>query len=78
MSPIHHSAKNGHQHCLALLVDNAEHKTAIDMPDNLHRTALMLAVSSGHGDCVVTLLKSGADRNVADDELHSSIFRAVC
>lgn len=77
MSPIHHSAKKGHLHCLALLVDNAEDKTAIDMPDSLQRTALMLAVSSGHADCVITLLKSGANPNIADSELHSSIFRAV-
>lgn len=35
MSPIHHSAKNGHLHCLALLVDNTEDKNAIDMPDRL-------------------------------------------
>lgn len=77
MSPVHWSAKNGHVHCLALLLDNTEDKSVIDKPDGLQRTALMLAVSGNHGECVLTLLKSGADPNVTDADGHSSLFRAV-
>lgn len=77
MSPVHHSAKNGHVHCLALLVDNAEDKTVIDRPDDLRRTPLMLAVSNSHADCVTTLIKSGADANIVDGDGHSCLFRAV-
>lgn len=43
----------------------------------LQRTALMLAVSGNHPQCVVTLLKSGAEPNLADDGGHSALFRAV-
>lgn len=32
-SPVHHSAKNGHVHCLALLVDNTEDKSIVDSLD---------------------------------------------
>nr|XP_022904850.1 uncharacterized protein LOC111416951 isoform X2 [Onthophagus taurus] len=77
LSPVHHSAKNGYVHCLALLVDNAEDKSIINQPDNLQRTALMLAVSNLHIDCVTTLIKSGADPNVLDKDGHSCLFRAV-
>lgn len=37
----------------------------------------MLAVSGNHAECVVTLLKSGADPNLTDDGGHSALFRAV-
>ncbi|KAK9754189.1 Ankyrin repeats (3 copies) [Popillia japonica] len=77
LSPVHHSAKNGHVHCLALLVDNAEDKSIIDLADNLRRTALMLAVSNSHTDCVTTLIKSGADPNIVDGDGHTCLFRAV-
>lgn len=37
----------------------------------------MLAVSGNHQDCVITLLKSGADPNLIDAGGHSALFRAV-
>lgn len=37
----------------------------------------MLAVSGNHPECVITLLKSGADPNLTDGGGHSSLFRAV-
>lgn len=43
----------------------------------LQRTALMLAVCGNYPECVVTLLKSGADPNLADGCGHTSLFRAV-
>ncbi|XP_065166554.1 serine/threonine-protein phosphatase 6 regulatory ankyrin repeat subunit A-like isoform X2 [Atheta coriaria] len=77
MSPVHHSAKNGHLHCLALLVDNSEVKSVIDRRDKYERTALMLAISGAHQDCALTLLKSNSDPNIVDADQHSSLFRAV-
>lgn len=43
----------------------------------LQRTALMLAVSGGHMDCVSTLLKSNSDPNICDKDFHTTVFRAV-
>lgn len=37
----------------------------------------MLATLENQNECVITLLKSGADPNVVDEEGHSSLFRAV-
>ncbi|KAF5284185.1 hypothetical protein FQR65_LT00185 [Abscondita terminalis] len=77
MSPIHYSSRNGHKHSLALLLDNAEDKNVIDLPDSLQRTALMLAVSDGNFDCAKMLLTCQANPNTVDVDKHSSIFRAV-
>lgn len=77
MTAIHYSAKNGHSPCLTLLLHNSEEKNVINMHDALKRTALMLAVSGNHIECVQTLLKCGADPNVVDDDRHSCLFRAV-
>lgn len=41
------------------------------------RTPLMLGVSAGHSDCVVILLKYGADTNLVDEDQHPALFRAV-
>lgn len=41
------------------------------------RTALMLAVSGNHTECVQALLKCGADPNIVDTDEHSCLFRAV-
>jgi hypothetical protein len=37
----------------------------------------MLGVSAGHSDCVVMLLKYGADTNLVDEDQHPALFRAV-
>jgi len=37
----------------------------------------MLGVSAGHSDCVVILLKYGADTNLVDEDQHPALFRAV-
>lgn len=74
---LHASAANGHVHSLALLLDNAEDGTAVNMADRRGRTALMLGVSGDHFDCVTTLLKSGANPNLRDADGHSALFRAV-
>ncbi|KAJ8984032.1 hypothetical protein NQ317_012256 [Molorchus minor] len=47
------------------------------MLDRQHRTALMLAVSGNHIECVQALLKCGADPNIVDTDNHSCLFRAV-
>lgn len=77
MSPIHYSAQKRHLHSLALLLDNAEDKNVVDLPDRLQRTALMLAVSQGNNVCAKTLLKCNADPNTVDVDKHSPLFRAV-
>jgi hypothetical protein len=38
----------------------------VDSPDDMGRTALMLAVLQAHGDAVEVLLQHGADPNAAD------------
>ena len=37
----------------------------------------MLGVSAGHSDCVVILLKYGANTNLVDEDQHPALFRAV-
>lgn len=37
----------------------------------------MLGVSAGHSDCIVMLLKYGADTNLVDEDQHPALFRAV-
>jgi hypothetical protein len=37
----------------------------------------MLGVSAGHSDCVVMLLKYGANTNLVDEDQHPALFRAV-
>jgi len=41
------------------------------------RTPLMLGVSAGHSDCVVMLLKYGANASLVDEDQHPALFRAV-
>ncbi|XP_050311619.1 serine/threonine-protein phosphatase 6 regulatory ankyrin repeat subunit A-like isoform X1 [Anthonomus grandis grandis] len=77
MSPIHYSAKNGHSQCLTLLLHNSEDQSIVNMVDSQQRTALMLAVSGNHTECVQALLKCGADPNIVDTDEHSCLFRAV-
>ncbi|KAJ8926301.1 hypothetical protein NQ314_021341 [Rhamnusium bicolor] len=77
MTPVHYSAKNGHSQCLTLLLHNTEDQDVVNMLDRQHRTALMLAVSGNHIECVQTLLKCGADPNIVDTDEHSCLFRAV-
>lgn len=77
MTAVHYSSKNGHSQTLTLLLHNSENREVINKVDNSKRTALMLAVSSNHIECVQTLLKCGADPNIVDDDKHSCLFRAV-
>lgn len=37
----------------------------------------MLGVSAGHSECVVLLLKYGANTNLVDEDQHPALFRAV-
>ncbi|XP_076254649.1 uncharacterized protein LOC143192825 isoform X1 [Rhynchophorus ferrugineus] len=76
MTAIHYSAKNGHSHCLTLLLHNSKNEV-VNMLDRQQRTALMLAVSGNHIECVQALLKCGADPNIVDKDEHSCLFRAV-
>lgn len=77
MSAVHYSAKNGHSQCLTLLLHNCEDQQVVNMVDRQQRTALMLAVSGNHIECVQVLLKCGADPNIVDTDEHSCLFRAV-
>ncbi|XP_030749052.1 serine/threonine-protein phosphatase 6 regulatory ankyrin repeat subunit A-like isoform X1 [Sitophilus oryzae] len=77
MTAVHYSAKNGHSLCLTLLLQNSESQEVVNMLDRQQRTALMLAVSGNHIECVQALLKCGADPNIVDKDEHSCLFRAV-
>jgi hypothetical protein len=37
----------------------------------------MLGVSAGHSECVIMLLKYGANTNLVDEDQHPALFRAV-
>ncbi|CAH1131964.1 unnamed protein product [Ceutorhynchus assimilis] len=77
MTAVHYSAKNGHFQCLTFLLHNTEDQSVVNMVDRQQRTALMLAVSGNHTECVQVLLRCGADPNIVDTDEHSCLFRAV-
>ncbi|XP_039478411.1 serine/threonine-protein phosphatase 6 regulatory ankyrin repeat subunit A-like [Oreochromis aureus] len=57
---IHTAAVNGHPECLRLLLNNNDQHIDVDAQDSNGQTPLMLAVLSGHTDCVYSLLSQGA------------------
>lgn len=78
MTAIHHSAKNGHNRSLSLLLKHAlKDGNVINAQDALQRTALMLAAEHGHIESVEALIKAGADVNVLDSNSRSALYRAV-
>ncbi|XP_045471558.1 serine/threonine-protein phosphatase 6 regulatory ankyrin repeat subunit A-like isoform X2 [Harmonia axyridis] len=81
MTAVHYCAKNGYHECLREIFKRGEGKETIEMTDSLQRTPLMLAVSFNHIECVKVLLEYALNVekvvNMVDNDLHSSLFRAV-
>ncbi|KAF7717091.1 Ankyrin repeat-containing protein [Penicillium ucsense] len=69
--PLHRAAAVGSVPILKMLLD--EGKSPINATDNDGLTALHHAISEGHGDAAILLLKSGADAEKRDSEGHLAI-----
>lgn len=69
--PLHRAAAVGSVPIIKLLLE--EGKSPINATDNDGLTALHHAVSEGHGDAVILLLKSGAAADKRDGEGHLAI-----
>uniref|UniRef100_A0A3Q0SID9 Ankyrin repeat domain 28 n=1 Tax=Amphilophus citrinellus TaxID=61819 RepID=A0A3Q0SID9_AMPCI len=76
-TPIHAAATNGHSECLRLLIGNADLQSAVDIQDGNGQTPLMLAVLSGHTDCVYSLLNKGASVEAKDKWGRTALHRGA-
>jgi hypothetical protein len=73
-TPLHRAADGGHVAVLLLLLDRAH---PVDCRDALGRTALLQAVEAGAPeDCLVALLRAGADPRAADDRQRTPVSLA--
>lgn len=64
--PLHRAAAVGSVPILKILLE--EGKSPVDTQDNDGLTALHHAISEGHGDVAIQLLKAGADPLKRDNE----------
>jgi ankyrin repeat protein len=62
-TPLHVSCRNGHSHCVSILLDHMTNHTDIDALTNDNQSPLHLASSNGHDEVVNTLLSKGVQRD---------------
>ncbi|KAJ3609681.1 hypothetical protein NHX12_024194 [Muraenolepis orangiensis] len=79
---VHAAALNGYPECLRLLMSSNNQHTSVDVQDSNGQTPLMLAVLSGHTECVYSLLSQGASVAAKDrwgrTALHRGRGASVC
>ncbi|CAH0047286.1 unnamed protein product [Clonostachys solani] len=63
LTPIHVASISGQSEMLGWILMNADRDIDVDAFDACGRTALLYAYYAGHWDCVVRLIRSGADIN---------------
>lgn len=74
---IHAAAMNGHPECLRLLVTNNDQHINVDAQDANGQTPLMMAVLSGHTECVYSLLSQGASVESQDRWGRTALHRVA-
>lgn len=74
---IHATAMNGHPECLRLLISSNDQHTSVDVQDTNGQTPLMLAVLSGHTECVYSLLSQGASVEAQDRWGRTALHRGA-
>ena len=76
LTPLHVSSEQGNVEAVQLLVRlNADVNLATDERHG-HTTALLLAATHGHTDCVRVLLEAGASPDAPDDWMNTPLFKA--
>ncbi|XP_028809472.1 ankyrin repeat and SOCS box protein 2 [Denticeps clupeoides] len=72
--PIHEAAYYGQARCLRILIE--AHTGTVNKRTLRDQTALMLAVSRDHSECVTCLLESGADPDITNKDKETPLFKA--
>ncbi|CAL8361925.1 unnamed protein product [Arctogadus glacialis] len=74
---VHAAALNGYPECLRLLMSGNNQHTSVDVQDSNGQTPLMLAVLSGHTECVYSLLGQGASVAAKDRWGRTALHRGA-
>uniref|UniRef100_A0A667YM70 Uncharacterized protein n=1 Tax=Myripristis murdjan TaxID=586833 RepID=A0A667YM70_9TELE len=74
---IHAASMNGHSECLRLLMGHNDQHISVDVQDTNGQTPLMLAVLSGHTECVYSLLSQGASVEARDRWGRTALHRGA-
>ncbi|XP_072105570.1 serine/threonine-protein phosphatase 6 regulatory ankyrin repeat subunit C-like [Mobula birostris] len=76
-TPLHAAAASGHTDCLHVLIDSTEDTDVLDTMDAHGQTAVMLAVTNSHGECIHLLLEKGASTDTADKRGRTALHRGA-
>ncbi|XP_053345159.1 ankyrin repeat and SOCS box protein 2-like isoform X2 [Clarias gariepinus] len=72
--PLHEAAHYGQDHCVKALL--RVQPGMINQRTPKDQTALLLAVSRGHAECVAFLLDKGADPDIANKDKETPLYKA--
>ena len=77
ISPLHLSAEAGNTPLLTSLIRRGSNVNRRTDGSHGHTTALILAATHGHTECVKVLLEAGANPNATDDWENTALFKAA-